>query len=263
VSEAHDLDHLLAVAADAAAVGGAVVRDAFGGSHAAHAKAAGDWVSAVDLASEEAVRESLARAAPDVAFFGEEGGGDRGELGWFVDPLDGTTNFVHGFPVVGVSVGLVASGEAVVGVVSAPMLGLVYSARRGAGAFRNGTPIRVSSRVPAEAIVATAFPFRAKETLDDYLAVFTRAVREFEDVRRAGAASLDLAWTGEGVFDGYFERRLGTWDVAAGGVIVREAGGVITDWAGDERAWLTSGDVVAGPPAVHARVLELIADAAR
>lgn len=257
-----DLDHLLAIALTAVGAGSAVVLAAFGGDHESRSKGPGDWVSAIDVASEQAVRESLTTAAPEIAFFGEEGGGERREVGWFVDPLDGTANFLHGFPMVGVSIGLVAAGEPVVGVIAAPMLGDVYSARQGAGAFRNGVPIHVSSRNPEAAIPATGFPFRAKrEKLDEYLPVFERALRTFEDLRRAGAASLDLAWTAAGVLDGYFEQKLGTWDVAAGGVIVREAGGVVTDWQGDERAWLTSGDVVAGSPEIHARILELIADA--
>jgi myo-inositol-1(or 4)-monophosphatase len=259
-----DLDHLLEVALAAVDAGSAVVRDAFGGEHAMHIKGPGDWVSAVDVASEQAVRESLFGAAPDIAFFGEEGGGARGDVGWFVDPLDGTANFLHGFPVVGVSIGLVAAGEPVVGVIAAPLLNDVYAARRGGGASRNGAPVRVSSRASEQAILATGFPFRAKrEKLDEYLPVFERAMRTFEDLRRAGAASLDLAWTAAGVLDGYFEQRLGTWDVAAGGVIVREAGGVVTDWQGDDRAWLTSGEVVAGPPAVHERILGLIAEAGK
>ena len=255
-----DLDRLLDIALSAAEAGSAVVRDAFGGTHVSEEKGPGDWVSAVDVASERAVRESLLSAAPHIAFFGEEGGGERAEVGWFVDPLDGTANFLHGFPAVGVSIGLVAAGEPVVGVIVAPLLADVYAARRGGGAFRNGAPIRVSDRAPAEAIPATGFPFRAKrEKLDEYLPVFERALRSFEDLRRVGAASLDLAWTAAGVLDGYFEQRLGTWDVAAGGVIVREAGGVVTDWQGDDRKWLVSGDVVAGPPRIHARILELIA----
>jgi myo-inositol-1(or 4)-monophosphatase len=260
IGDAHDLDRLLAIALTAAEAGSAVVRDAFGRDHEGRSKGPGDWVSAVDVASEHAVRESLTGAVPDIAFFGEEGGGERSEVGWFVDPLDGTANFLHGFPIVGVSIGLVAAGEPVVGVIAAPMLGSVFSARRGGGAFRDGAPIRVSRRTPESAIPATGFPFRAKrDKLDEYLPVFERALRAFEDLRRAGAASLDLAWTAAGVLDGYFEQRLGTWDVAAGGVIVREAGGVVTDWQGDERAWLSSGDIVAGPPEIHSLILELIA----
>lgn len=255
-----DLDALLAAALDASAAGARVVLDAFGGARNVREKGPGDWVSDADTTSEHAVREVLAAAAPDVAFFGEETGGDRdAEVGWFVDPLDGTANFVHGFPVVGVSVALVAGGEPVVGVVRAPMLGHVYAARKGGGATRDGEPIRVSSRVPEGAICATGFPFRAKrQRLPEYFPVFERALVTFEDLRRAGAASMDLAWTAAGVFDGYFEQHLGTWDVAAGACIVREAGGVVTDWQGDDRRWLASGDIVAAHPVMHARILDVI-----
>jgi myo-inositol-1(or 4)-monophosphatase len=153
----------------------------------------------------------------------------------------------------------VEHGVPVVGVVHAPLLGARYAAHKGGGAYCNGDPIRVSASDPSRAICATGFPFRAKaERLDDYLPVFEAALRRFEDLRRAGSASLDLAWTAAGVFDGYFEQALGTWDVAAGALLVREAGGVVTDWVGHEQAWLTSGDIVAGPPAIHAAMLELI-----
>jgi myo-inositol-1(or 4)-monophosphatase len=260
MTEDLDLDHLLSAARRAAAAGAALVLDAFGGARNVRAKGPGDWVSDTDTASELAIREVLHDAAPDLAFFGEETGGERADVGWFVDPLDGTANFVHGFPVVGVSVGLVADGRPVVGVVHAPMLGRVYSARLGGGAFVDGEPIRVSERPPVEAICATGFPFRSKrERLDEYLPYMERALRTFEDLRRAGAASLDLAWTAAGVFDGYFEQSLGTWDVAAGALLVREAGGVVTDWQGDDRAWLRSGDIIAGPPPVHERMLEIVA----
>ena len=256
-----DLDALLAAALAASDAGAQVVRAAFGGRQDISAKGPGDWVTAIDVASEAAVKASLEAAAPEIPFFGEEGGGERGDIGWFVDPLDGTANFLHGFPVVGVSIGLVAEREPVVGVIRAPLLGDVYAARAGAGATRNGVPVRVSERPVEHAIAATGFPFRAKrDRLPEYLPVFERALRTFEDLRRAGAASLDLAWTASGVLDGYFEQQLGTWDVAAGGVIVREAGGVVTDWRGDAHAWLTSGDVVAAPPAIHERLLELIAE---
>src|SRR5205814_2748414 len=120
-----------------------------------------------------------------------------------------------------------------------------------------------ADRPVEEAICATGFPFRKKrERLDEYRPVLDRALVAFEDLRRAGAASLDLAWTAAGVLDGYFEQALGSWDVAAGALLVREAGGVVTDWDGDPCAWLVSGDIVAGPPAVHGRIMELI-DAAR
>jgi myo-inositol-1(or 4)-monophosphatase len=259
-----DLDALLEAARKGAAVGAAVVLDAYGAARNVRSKGPGDWVSDADTSSEHAIRAVLHDAAPDLAFFGEETGGDRADVGWFVDPLDGTANFVHGFPVVGVSVALVADGQPVVGVIEAPMLGLVYAARLGGGATCNDDPIRVSRRDPEESICATGFPFRAKrDRLPQYFPVFERALLTFEDLRRAGAASLDLSWTAAGVLDGYFEQALGTWDVAAGALLVREAGGVVTDWQGDDRDWLRSGDVVAGSGPVHERLLELIAGPGR
>lgn len=253
-----ELDRLADVALRAARAGGEVVRAHFGAARDVREKAPGDWVSAADLASEEAIRDVLARAAPGIAFFGEETGGDRsGARGWFVDPLDGTANFLHGLVAVGVSVALVQDGEPAVAVVHAPLLDTSYRAVRGGGAFRDGTRVAVSTRRPAQAIPATGFPFRRKDLLGRYLDAFHGALREFEDLRRAGAASLDLAWTAEGVFDGFFELALGSWDVAAGALAVREAGGIVTDWAGDPAAWLWSGDVVAAPPTVHERLLEV------
>jgi myo-inositol-1(or 4)-monophosphatase len=258
MTRALDLPALLRAAEAAARAGGSIVAARFGSTGSARMKAPGDWVTDVDMTSESAVREVLERDAPGLPVFGEEGGGARGDVGWFVDPLDGTANFVHGFPAVGVSVGLVEDGAPAVGVVHAPLLGVTYTASRGGGAFRNGEPIEVSGREVSHAICATGFPFRAKsERLDEYLPVFEAALRRFEDLRRAGSASLDLAWTAAGVFDGYFEQALGTWDVAAGALLVREAGGIVTDWSGDEQSWLDSGDIVAGPPEIHGAMLEL------
>jgi myo-inositol-1(or 4)-monophosphatase len=252
-----DLDALLVAADMAARAGGEVVRKHFGSPPDVREKAPGDWVTAADVASEDVVRAVLERET-GLPVFGEEAGGDRADTGWLVDPLDGTSNFVHGFDAVGVSVGLVSGGEPVVGVVHAPLLGRTYAARKGGGAFRDERRIHVSSRSPEQAIVSTGFPFRHKDVLARYEPVLSAALHGFEDLRRVGAASLDLCWTAEGVFDGYFELRLGPWDVAAGAVIVREAGGVVTDWDGDGSAWLPSGNILAGPPQVHA-VLSRIA----
>jgi myo-inositol-1(or 4)-monophosphatase len=259
--DGRDLDRLLAAALTAAQAGGEIVHEAFGAALDGREKGPGDWVSDADTASERAVRAVLAERAPGIPVHGEEEGGERASLGWLVDPLDGTANFLHRFPMVGVSVGLVDDGEPVVGVVHAPLLGETYTGRKGGGAFHNDRPIRVSERAPGQAILATGFPFRAKRTrLAEYLPVFERALLTFEDLRRAGAASLDLAGTARGSFDGYFEQNLGPWDVAAGALLVREAGGLVTDWRGDPHRWLTSGDIVAAPPTVHERVLAVIAD---
>jgi myo-inositol-1(or 4)-monophosphatase len=255
-----DLDALLEAAISAARAGGVIVNDAFGAARDVVAKAPGDWVSHADTASERAVRASLLAAAPAIPVVGEEEGGEPASLAWLVDPLDGTANFLHHFPVVAVSVALVEAGVPIVGVVHAPMLGQTWVARRGGGAWRGRERLAISTRPGEEAIVATGFPFRKKrERLEEYFPVFERALRTFEDLRRAGAAALDLAWCAAATFDGYFEQALGPWDMAAGALLVREAGGVVTDWTGDDRAWLESGDVVAGSPAMHARLLDVIA----
>lgn len=248
---------LLEIGVRAARAGGAIVAKQFGTLRNVRAKAPGDWVSETDLASETAVRSVLERES-GLPVHGEEEGGTRAALEWLVDPLDGTANFVHGFEAVGVSVALVDAGAPVVGVVHAPLLGgRTYTATRGTGAFRDGEPMRVSDRGRDEAIVATGFPFRQKHLLPEYLAVLAAVLQTFEDVRRVGAASLDLCWTAEGLFDGFFELRLGPWDVAAGGLIVEEAGGLVTDWSGDPTGWLSSGDILAAPPAVHAVLADL------
>ena len=180
---------------------------------------------------------------------------------WVVDPIDGTTNFLRGFPVVGVSVGLLEEGMPLAAAVAAPELARVWSAARGEGAHdQAGRRLRV--RLPQGAgVVATGFPFRRPGNLARYRPVLDRALDQFEDLRRAGAASLDLAYSAEGVFDGYFELGLSPWDVAAGGLLVLEAGGVVTDWAGDSRAIYVSGDVLAGAPEWHERMLAMVAEA--
>lgn len=255
-----DLPALAGLAEAAARAGGEVVLAGFADPSNVREKSPGDWVSDVDTGSEVAVAAVLHDGAPAIPFFGEESGGERGALGWICDPLDGTANFLHRFPSVGVSIALVEDGTPIVGVVHAPLLRTTYVATRGGGAFQDGAPMRVSSRGPDRALVATGFPFRHADLKDPYLGIFGRALRRFEDLRRAGAASLDLAWTAAGVFDGYFELRLGPWDVAAGALLVREAGGVVTDWTGDDRAWLDSGDIVVGPADVHAEILRLAAE---
>ena len=256
-----DLDALLALAMRAAGAGGEIVRAQFRQADGIREKSPGDWVSAADLASESAIRAVL-EAGASLPVYGEEAGGEETDTGWLVDPLDGTANFLHGFDAVGVSVGLIEDGAPVVGVVHAPLLDRTFRAARGRGAYRDDDRIRVSDRAPEQAIVATGFPFRRKDLLPQYEPAFAAALHRFEDLRRAGAASLDLCWAAEGVFDGFFELRLGPWDVAAGAVIVREAGGVVTDWSGDDRAWLRSGNILAAPPAVHEVLLEIAAGAA-
>jgi myo-inositol-1(or 4)-monophosphatase len=221
----------------------------------------GDYVTDADRASEQAIVDVLARLAPGIPVLAEERGGAHSGTRWAVDPLDGTTNFIRAMPVVGVSVALLDAGRPVVGVVVAPWLGLEFAAERGRGASLNGEPLPpLGAGDPAAAVVATGFPFRVKDRIDRYLPVLQGCLRRFEDVRRAGSAALDLAWTAAGTFDGFFELGLGTWDVAAGAALVLELGGLVSDWSGGQ-GWLESGDIMAAPAAVHEVLLELASQA--
>ncbi len=177
---------------------------------------------------------------------------------WAVDPIDGTTNFIHGYPQVGVSVGLLEERRPVVGVVIAPFLDLEFAAGRGLGVTRNGERIPPCKPVePIRAIVATGFPFKSKDRISRYIPAMRAALVTFEDLRRAGSAALDLAFVAAGVFDGFFELGLSTWDVTAGGALVLEAGGVVTDWSGGD-GWIDGGDILAGPPEIHAELLKIV-----
>ena len=251
---------LLHVATAAAEAGGRVITAARAAGRRAvpESKGRGDWVTSIDRDAEAAATAILRTATPEIPILAEEGGGSWAERFWVVDPLDGTTNFVLGFPMVGVSIALVEAGQPTVGVVSAPELGSRWVAMRGAGAFdRAGRRLSLIDS-PAAGVTATGFPFRHPEWHARYLAVMNAALGEFEDLRRVGAASLDLAYCAAGVWSGFFELGLGLWDIAAGALLVREAGGVVTDWAGDEAAVFASGDILAGTPDWHQRMLRLV-----
>jgi myo-inositol-1(or 4)-monophosphatase len=260
-----DLEKLRAVALQAARAGDAVIRSfaARGGIAHAESKGFGDWVTDVDRASEQAILAVLRRETPDIPALAEESGGlDIGEVFWAVDPLDGTTNFVRRFPVVGVSVGLFRAGEPVAAAITAPYLGTSWCAARGVGAEDgDGRRLHVRSGGEGRGVTATGFPFRRPDNRARYLSVFELAMRDFEDLRRAGAASLDLAYSAQGSFDGFFELGLALWDIAAGALLVREAGGVVTDWDGDASAVFRSGDILAGAPDWHARMLAIVSEA--
>jgi myo-inositol-1(or 4)-monophosphatase len=255
------LEDLRDLAAAAAETGGRIVREGVdAGVEASDKGRPGDYVTEVDLASERAIRELLARETPEVSVVGEEGGGEPGARHWLVDPLDGTVNFLHGFWAVGVSVALVEDGRPVAGAVHAPFLATTWTASVGGGAWRRqgdgpAEPIRVGEREVERAVVGTGFPFRHKELVPRYLEAFRAAFGRFEDLRRPGAAALDLAWVADGTFDGFFELSLRAWDVAAGAVLIREAGGVVTDWSGGPG--FLRGDILAGSPGVHAALLEV------
>ena len=257
----HSPSDLLPVALRAARAGAAVLLQS-GLPHpgaSADLKGRGDYVTATDHRSESAILEVLARESPGIPVLAEERGGIRSSDMWAVDPLDGTTNFTRGFPTVGISVALLEKGRPVAGAVLAPFLEIEFSASRGHGAFRDGERLPAHRTVDlGSAVVATGFPFRDRSLLPRYLPVMTAALARFEDLRRAGAAALDLAWTAASTFDGFFELGLNTWDVAAGALLVLEVGGRVTDWSGGD-AWIESGNILAAAPAVHDALLELAA----
>jgi len=257
-----ELERWKTVAVEAAHAAGAVLMEHFG--HIARndvgsKSAARDLVTKADVASERAIVAVLRRAVPEHAIEAEEEVRDaqrsEDELRWFVDPLDGTTNFVHQLPTFSVSLGLYRGRTPLVGVVHAPRLGETYAARAGGGVTLDGRPVGVSGcRSLRDAILATGFPYRRESLRCDNVDNFRRFILEVRDIRRMGSAALDLAWVAAGRVDGFWELHLAPHDVAAGALLVREAGGMVSDADGGED-WLRGGHIVACSPALHAEML--------
>jgi myo-inositol-1(or 4)-monophosphatase len=240
-----------ATARYAAQAGGAVIRSAGIGFQHGESKGGGDYVTAIDRQSEAVVLRILRAAFPGLPILAEESGGEDISTGWVVDPLDGTTNFIRGLPLVGVSVALLVDGLPAVGSVHAPFLGWTYSAQVGKGAYEvGGRRLQVRESEPGQALVSTGFPFKSPDRMARQIVALGRVLNTVEDGRGTGAASLDLALTAAGVFDGYFELGLKVWDIAAGALLVTEAGGLVSDWEGGQRH-LETGDIVAGAFRVH------------
>jgi len=232
-------------------------------------KGPADFVSLVDRGAEDAVRERLLGAFPYAAFLGEEtydpAAGLGSGLAFVVDPLDGTTNFLHGFPWYAVSIAATRAGEPVAGVVLNVPTGELFTAAEGAGAWRERDARRERIAVstndnPARALVGTGFPFKGIDSIDDYLRQFAAITRQAAGIRRPGAAALDLCDVACGRFDAFWELTLAPWDIAAGVVIIREAGGVVTDLAGAPPRVHHTG-LVAGGPAMHAWLMDTLRDA--
>jgi myo-inositol-1(or 4)-monophosphatase len=219
-----------------------------------------DLVTAADREAEEVLRALLLGAHPGDGFLGEEGGRADCESGWLwiVDPLDGTTNFVHRYPMFAVSIGLVHDGVPAFGCVHAPALGETFHAVRGGGAFLDGRPIGVSAveRV-AESLLASGFPYNRREIVDELLARLRRVLMAGHGFRREGAAALDLCWVACGRLDGFWEQGLHAWDVAAGTLIVEEAGGRVTGFDGGPHD-LFAGSTVASNGRIHDELRRLL-----
>ena len=225
-----------------------------------------DFVTDVDRAAEQIIADVLLAGEPGSHILGEELSPDAagtGGLVWVVDPLDGTTNFLHGLPWYAVSIAAAVDGVLEAGVIVNVPAAQRFEARRGGGAWHGGRRLAVSAIAdPAFALIGTGFPFRDVSTLDEYVGQFERIAAGTSGIRRPGAAALDLVDVASGRFEGFWEQRLAAWDVAAGTLLVREAGGRVTDFAGRDLG-VGAGAVVAGNPAIHAWLLGEISQAAK
>jgi myo-inositol-1(or 4)-monophosphatase len=221
-------------------------------------KGPADFVSAADRRAEETIHAELSRARPSYGFLMEESGekaGDDPQHRWIVDPLDGTTNFLHGIPQFCISIALERQGKLHAAIIYDPIADQLFTAERGGGAFVNDRRLRVATRQNlADAVIATGMPFMGHGDHAQYLKELGAITPLVSGIRRFGAAALDLAWVAAGRFDGFWERGLSPWDVAAGILIVREAGGYVTDLDGGD-AMLETGGIVVGNEAIHAQLL--------
>jgi len=226
-------------------------------------KGVNDFVTEVDQAAEAAVIETLLTAYPGHAILAEESGRQHGakhsEYLWIIDPLDGTTNFIHGFPVYCVSIALAFRGKVEQAVVYDPTRNDLFVASKGRGAFLNDRRLRVSKRIRlAESLIGTGFPFRKGDNFHRYVEMFEQVMQHCAGVRRPGAAALDLCYVAAGWYDGFFETGLNPWDVAAGSLMITEAGGLIGNFTGDAD-FLYQREVVAGTPKVYGQLVQLLA----
>lgn len=254
---------MLTIAVKAARQAGGIITRASSdvGALKIQSKSFNDFVTEVDRTAERTIIETLKGAYPDHGFLGEESGTSNvdAENVWIIDPLDGTTNFLHGFPQYAVSIALQQQGVLTQAVIYDPNRNDLFTATRGRGAFLNDKRIRVSSRTKLqESIIGTGLPFRDFQHLDTYLAMFKDMIKKTAGLRRPGSAAMDLAYVAAGWYDGFWEIGLSKWDIAAGGLLIQEAGGIVGDFEGNE-SWIDTGNIVAGNPKIFAQLLQTLA----
>lgn len=258
-----ELEKIRRAAVEATVEAGKITLRYYRKTLAVREKARSSLVTEADLKSEALIRKILGKKFPSFQFRGEEGGSNaKAALDapmWHVDPLDGTTNFVHGFPMYCVSIGLALANEPLVGVVHIPTLGETFHAAKGAGARMNKKPIKVSRRANlSECLLTTGFAYLHKEAaISPEIERFKRAHLEARAVRRPGAAAIDLAYVAAGIFDGFWERNLSSWDVCAGITLVREAGGIVSLYDGGP-VQLDGKEVLATNGLVHRKMTEIL-----
>ena len=240
-----------------------------------------DFVTEVDRSAEQAIIETLQTAFPTHHFLAEESGrlnhngevvgtvswnelledarsSEEDQYVWIIDPLDGTTNFIHGFPQYAVSIALAVNGVIQQGVIYDPSRDELFTATKGAGAYLDSRRLRVGNQIKlADCLIGTGFPYRADQDLDGYLDVFAKMTKHCAGLRRPGAAALDLAYVAAGRFDGFFEPDLKPWDMAAGVLIVQESGGLVGTYSGDE-TFMESGEIMAANPKIFGQMVSLL-----
>ena len=255
------MEQYINTAKEAAAIGGKILMDALGSlqSEQVSLKGTNDYVTELDHKSEEAIIEHIKSVFPDHSICAEETGfdGHSSEFQWIIDPLDGTTNYVHGIPFFSVTVALVHHKEILAGVVLDPIRKEEFWAVKGEGAYLNDQQIHVGQKDSLHStLLGTGFPWRSKQYWDAFIVSFNVFFENAAGVRRMGSAAIDLSYTACGRFDGFWEMKLKPWDIAAGILILKEAGGIVTDFIGGSD-YMESGNVVAANPKVHAKMVEI------
>lgn len=255
-----NLEQITLSAVEVASMAGRLLHESQENSHDIKQKGAVDLVTEMDLASERLIRKELQSRHPEIAFFGEEDGGDAWQKGlvWVVDPLDGTTNYANNLDHYCVSIALCREGEPIIGVLSHPARNHVYHCWKNGGAFCNGKPIAVNGQaVINSALAVTGFPYNRRECMPEILKRLEIMLMQVQGVRRLGSAALDLCYVARGIFSIFWENNLKPWDVAAGSLLVKEAGGSITCFNGSEML-LDSGELLATNGHLHATVVGLL-----
>jgi myo-inositol-1(or 4)-monophosphatase len=245
----------------AAMEAGKILKELFGNINSISKKGEIDLVTEADLASEKTVIDIITGNFPKDRILSEEAGekGKESDRMWIIDPLDGTTNFAHSFPVFGVSIALQAGNEIVAGVVYNPVMDEFFEAEKGKGAFLNKKTIKVSDKKNLkDSLIGTGFPYDVYERPDEVLDYLKRMIVRVQGIRRAGAAAVDLCYVAAGRLDGFWEQGLKPWDTAAGSLILREAGGIITDYTGNPYNPFVK-TILASTPGIHSKMLEVFA----
>jgi myo-inositol-1(or 4)-monophosphatase len=255
-------NELLKTAVTAARLAGDVILKNLGSLSTAdiQSKQMFDFVTNVDRWSEAVIIQTIREKFPHHLFLSEETlqQETNGDYRWIIDPLDGTTNYIHGFPMFSVSIALEYQNEMILGVVFDPLRDELFQAVKGRGSYLNNRRISVSDITLAEnSLIATGFPFRKKGMIGLYLEAFRRIFEKVSDIRRAGSAAIDLAYIAAGRLEGFFELNLSPWDIAAGSLLIREAGGIVTDFDGGDK-YLSTGNIVAGNNEIHLDILKII-----